>query len=109
MSRVYNITGIEKNGLIVTVTIEGKANPVIFDMAHLSFTSYTGRDIQRFPVGSYCLSKDGFSGIIPKLLFNALLSNSKGDVRSNLSKVELFINNPEILGTIHYCSELADE
>lgn len=109
MSRVYNITGIEKNGLIVTVTIEGKANPVIFDMAHLSFTSYTGRDIQRFPVGSYCLSKDSFSGIIPKLLFNALLSNSKGDVRSNLSKVELFINNPEILGTIHYCSELADE
>lgn len=109
MSRVYNITGIEKNGLIVTVTIEGKANPVIFDMAHLSFTSYTGRDIQRFPIGSYCLSKDGFSGIIPKLLFNALLSNSKGDVRSNLSKVELFINNPEILGTIHYCSELADE
>lgn len=109
MSRVYNITGIEKNGLIVTVTIEGKANPVIFDMAHLSFTSYTGRDIQRFPVGSYCLSKDGFSGIIPKLLFNALLSNSKGDVRSNLSKLELFINNPEILGTIHYCSELADE
>lgn len=109
MSRVYNITGIEKNGLIVTVTIEGKAKPVVFDMAHLSFTSYTGRDIQRFPVGSYCLSKDNFSGIIPKLLFNALLSNSKGDVRNNLSKLELFINNPEILGTIHYCSELADE
>ena len=109
MSRVYNITGIEKNGLIVTVTIEGKANPVIFDMAHLSFTSYTGRDIQRFPVGSYCFEKDSFSGIIPKLLFNALLSNSKGDVRDNLSKVELFINNPEILGDIHYCSELANE
>jgi hypothetical protein len=109
MSRVYNITGIEKNGLIVTVTIEGKANPVIFDMAHLSFTSYTGRDIQRFPVGSYCFSQDSFSSIIPKLLFNALLSNSKGEVRSNLSKVELFINNPEILGTIRYCSELADE
>lgn len=109
MSRVYNITGIEKNGLIVTVTIEGKAKPVVFDMAHLSFTSYTGRDIQRFPVGSYCLSKDSFSGIIPKLLFNALLSNSKGDVRNNLSKLELFINNPEILGTIRYCSELADE
>lgn len=109
MSRVYNITKIEKNGLTVTVTIEGKAKPVIFDMAHLSFTSYTGRDIQRFPVGSYCLSKDGFSGIVPKLLFNALLANSKGDVRSNLSKVELFINNPEVFGTIRYCSELADE
>jgi hypothetical protein len=109
MSRVYNITGIEKNGLTVTVTIEGKANPVIFDMAHLSFTSYTGRDIQRFPVGSYCFEKDSFSGIIPRLLFNALLSNSKGDVRSNLSKVELFINNPEILNGIHYCSELTDE
>lgn len=109
MSRVYNITGIEKNGLIVTVTIEGKDNPVIFDMAHLSFTSYTGRDIQRFPVGSYCLAKDAFSSIIPKLLFNALLSNSKDDVRSNLSKLELFINNPEIFGNIHYCSELADE
>lgn len=109
MPRVYNITGIEKNGLTVTVTIEGKANPVIFDMAHLSFTSYTGRDIQRFPVGSYCFEKDSFSGIIPRLLFNALLSNSKGDVRNNLSKVELFINNPEILGDIHYCSELANE
>ena len=109
MARIYTITGIEKNGLIVTVTIEGKANPVIFDMAHLSFTSYTGRDIQRFPVGSYCFKKDSFSGIIPKLLFNALLSNSKGDVRNNLSKIELFINNPEILGDIHYCSELADE
>lgn len=109
MARVYNITGIEKNGLIVTVTIEGKANPVIFDMAHLSFTSYTGRDIQRFPVGSYCLAKDAFSSIIPKLLFNALLSNSKDDVKSNLSKLELFINNPEIFGNIHYCSELADE
>lgn len=109
MPRVYNITGIEKNGLTVTVTIEGKANPVIFDMAHLSFTSYTGRNIQRFPVGSYCLAKDAFSSIIPKLLFNALLSNSKGDVRSNLSKLELFINNPEILGDIHYCSELANE
>lgn len=109
MARTYTITGIEKNGLIVTVTIEGKANPVIFDMAHLSFTSYTGRDIQRFPVGSYCFKKDSFSGIIPKLLFNALLSNSKRDVRNNLSKVELFINNPEILGDIHYCSELANE
>ena len=109
MSRIYNITGIEKNGLIVTVTIEGKANPVIFDMTHLSFTSYTGRDIQRFPVGSYCLSKDAFSSIVPKLLFNALLSNSKYEVRSNLSKLELFINNPEILGTIRYYSELADE
>ena len=109
MSRVYNITGIEKNGLIVTVTIEGKANSVIFDMTHLSFTSYTGRDIQRFPVGSYCLAKDGFSSIIPKLLFNALLANSKVEVRSNLSKIELFINNPEIFGNIRYCSELADE
>lgn len=109
MPRVYNITGIEKNGLTVTVTIEGKANPVIFDMAHLSFTSYTGRNIQRFPVGSYCFEKDSFSGIIPRLLFNALLSNSKGDIRNNLSKVELFINNPEILGDIHYCSELANE
>ena len=109
MSRVYNITGIEKNGLIVTVTIEGKANPVIFDMEHLNFTSYTGRDIQRFPAGSYCLSKDAFSSIIPKLLFNTLLSNNKGDVRRNLNKLELFINNPEILGTIRYCSELADE
>lgn len=109
MARVYMITGIEKSGLTVTVTIEGKANPVIFDMAHLSFTSYTGRDIQRFPVGSYCFEKDSFSGIIPRLLFNALLSNSKGDVRNNLSKVELFINNPEILGDIHYCSELANE
>lgn len=109
MSRIYNITGIEKNGLIVTVTIEGKANPVIFDMAHLSFTSYTGRDIQRFPVGSYYFSQDSFSGIIPKLLFNALMANSKGEVRNNLNKVELFINNPEILGTIRYCSDLADE
>lgn len=109
MSRIYNITGIEKNGLTVTVTIEGKANPVIFDMAHLSFTSYTGRDVQRFPVGSYCFSQDSFSGIIPKLLFNALMANSKSDVRNNLNKVELFINNPEILGTIRYCSELADE
>lgn len=109
MSRIYNITGIEKNGVIVTVTIEGKANPVIFDMAHLSFTSYTGRDVQRFPVGSYCFSQDSFSGIIPKLLFNALMANSKIDVRNNLNKVELFINNPEILDTIHYCSELADE
>lgn len=109
MARVYTITGIEKNGLTVTVTIEGKDKPVIFDMAHLSFTSYTGRDIQRFPVGDYRFSQDAFSGIIPKLLFNALLSNSKGGVRSNLNKVELFINNPEILGTIRYCSDLADE
>ena len=109
MARIYNITGIEKNGLTVTVTIEGKANPVIFDMAHLSFTSYTGREVQRFPVGSYCFSQDNFSGIIPKLLFNALMANSKSGVRSNLNKVELFINNPEILGDIHYCSDLADE
>lgn len=109
MARVYTITGIEKNGLTVTVTIEGKDKPVIFDMAHLSFTSYTGRDIQRFPVGDYRFSQDAFSGIVPKLLFNALLSNSKGGVRSNLNKVELFINNPEILGTIRYCSDLADE
>lgn len=109
MSRVYNITGIEKNGLIVTVTIEGKANPVIFDMAHLSFTSYTGRDIQRFPVGDYRFSKDAFSGVVPNLLFNALLSTNKSNVRSNLNKLELFINNPEILDTIRYCSDLADE
>ena len=108
MSRAYNITGIEKNGLTVTVTIEGKAKPVIFDMIHLSFTSYTGRDIQRFPVGAYHLSTD-VSGVIPKLLFSALLSNNKYDVRSNLNKLELFINNPEILSDIHYCSELADE
>ncbi len=109
MARVYTITGIEKNGLTVTVTIEGKDKPVIFDMAHLSFTSYTGRDIQRFPVGDYRFSQDAFSGIVSKLLFNALLSNSKSGVRSNLNKVELFINNPEILGTIRYCSDLADE
>ena len=108
MSRVYNITGIEKNGLTVAVTIEGKAKPVIFDMIHLSFTSYTGRDIQRFPVGAYHLSTD-VSGVIPKLLFSALLSNDKCDIKSNLNKLELFINNPEILNDIRYCSELADE
>lgn len=109
MARVYSITGIEKNGLTVTVTIEGKAKPVIFDMAHLSFTSYTGRDIQRFPVGDYHLSHSIIGDKIALLLFNALLSNSKGSVRSNLNKIELFVNNPEILGEIHYCSELADE
>lgn len=109
MARVYSITGIEKNGLTVTVTIEGKAKPVIFDMAHLSFTSYTGRDIQRFPVGDYHLSHSIIGDKIALLLFNALLSNSKGIVRSNLNKIELFVNNPEILGEIRYCSELADE
>ena len=109
MSKVYTITGIEKNGLIVTVTIEGKVKPVIFDMGHLSFTSYTGRDIQRFPVGDYRFAEKAFDSKVSKLLFNALLSNSKDGVRSNLNKVELFVNNPEILGTIRYCSDLADE
>ena len=109
MSRVYNITGIEKNGLTVTVTIEGKSKPVIFDMIRLNFTSYTGRDIQRFPVGAYRFSKDNFSDVVSRLLFNALLANSKSEVKNNLRKIELFINNPEILTHIHYCSELADE
>ncbi len=109
MARVYTITGIEKNGLTVTVTIEGKNKPVIFDMAHLSFTSYTGRDIQRFPVGNYYFDEKAFDNKVAELLFNALLSNSKSNVRSNLNKVELFVNNPEILDNIHYCNELADE
>ena len=109
MSRVFTITGIEKNGLIVTVTIEGKAKPVIFDMDNLSFTSYTGRDIQRFPVGDYRFAEKAFDSNVSKLLFNALLSDSKDGVRSNLNKVELFANNPEILGTIRYCRDLADE
>ena len=109
MTRVYTITGIEKNGLTVTVTIENKAKPVIFDMAHLSFTSYTGRDIQRFPVGDYHFAEKVLDSKVVKMLFDALLSYSKGDVRRNLNKVELFVNNPEIFGNIHYCSELADE
>lgn len=109
MARVYMITGIEKNGLTVSVTIEGKDKPVIFDMAHLSFTSYTGRDIQRFPVGNYLFDENAFSNKVSKLLFNALLSNSKNGVRSNLNKVELFANNPEILNDIYYCGDLADE
>lgn len=108
MAKVYIITGVVKNGTLVSVSIEGKANPVTFDMDTRAITSYTGRDVMRFPVGDYDLTTLR-ENKISHLMFNALLSTNKNTIADTLSRLELFINNPELLERVLYASDLPSE
>lgn len=108
MARVYIITGVVKNGTLVSVSIEGKANPVTFDMDTRAITSYTGRDVMRFPVGGYDLTALR-ENKVSRLMFDALLSTNKNTIADTLARLELFINNPELLERVSYASDLPSE
>lgn len=108
MARVYTITGVVKNGTLISVSIEGKVNPVTFDMDTRAITSYTGRDVMRFPVGDYDLTTLR-ENKVSRLMFNALLSTNKDIIADTLSRLELFINNPELLERVLYARDLPSE
>lgn len=108
MARVYTITEVTKQGMIVSVTIEGKARPVTFNMQTREITSYTGRDVMRFPVGEYqtaAIRNDAVS----RLLFECFMTSYKQSLLNGLQKLELFINNPDLLATVNHVSDLPDE
>lgn len=107
MARTYVITGITKNGTVVTVNIEGRAKPVKYDMTTRSMTSFTGRDIMRFPVGDYD-TRAIRDNVVDRLLFSCLMNNSLNSIRSSLARLELYINNPELLENVRYPSNIPD-
>ena len=108
MARVYTITEVTKQGTRISVTIEGKARPVTFNMQTREITSYTGRDVRRFPVGEYHTATIR-DNAISRLLFECFMTSHKQSLLDSLLKLELFINNPDLLANVNHISDLPDE
>ena len=107
MARVYNITEVTKQGTLISVTIEGKARPVTFNMQTREITSYTGKDVMRFPIGEYYTAPIR-DNAISRLLFECFMTSCKQSLLNGLLKLELFINNPDLLANVNHISDLPD-
>lgn len=101
MATTVLMTGVNKTGTIVTITVQNREFPITFDMTTKQYTSYTGRVVKRFPcavVGADELSH------IDKLLISA----TRGGVKA-LSRLELFLGQPDLLETVQSICDLPAE
>lgn len=101
MAQTAFMTGASKTGTIVTITVRYRNFPITFDMTTGQYTSYTGRTVKRFPCSA--VEANGLSHI-DKLLISA----TRGGVEA-LSRLELFLGQPDLLETVQSIWDLPVE
>lgn len=101
MATTVFMTGVNKTGTMVTITVQDRKFPITFDMATEQYTSYTGKVVKRFPCA--VVEANGLSHI-DKLLISA----TRGGVEA-LSRLELFIGQPDLLETVQSICDLPAE
>lgn len=92
MATTVFMTGANKTGTMVTITVQDRKFPITFDMTTGQYTSYTGRAVKGFPVAA--IGTDGLSHI-EKLLISATRNGVK-----TLSRLELFLGQPDLLESV---------
>lgn len=101
MANTVFMTGVNKTGTMVTIPVRYRNFPITFDMTTGQYTSYTGRTVKRFPCSA--VEADGLSHI-DKLLISA----TRGGVEA-LSRLELFLGQPDLLETVQSIGDLPNE
>lgn len=101
MATTAFMTGVNKTGTMVTITVRYRNFPITFDMTTGQYTSYTGRTVKRFPCSA--VEANGLSHI-DKLLISA----TRGGVEA-LSRLELFLGQPDLLETVPSICDLPAE
>lgn len=101
MATTIFMTGANKAGTMVTITVQDREFPITFDMATEQYTSYTGRTVKRFPCSA--VEANGLSHI-DKLLISA----TRGGMKA-LSRLELFLGQPDLLETVQSICDLPAE
>lgn len=100
MATTVFMTGVNKTGTMVTITVQDRKFPITFDMTTGQYTSYTGRAVKYFPCAA--IGADELSHI-EKLLISA----TRGGVEA-LSRLELFLGQPDLLETVQFIDDLPD-
>ena len=100
MATTVFMTGANKTGTMVTITVQDRKFPITFDMITEQYTSYTGRAVKGFPVAA--IEADELSHI-EKLLISATRNGVK-----TLSRLELFLGQPDLLEDVHSLYDLPD-
>lgn len=101
MAAIVFMTGANKTGTMVTITVQDRKFPITFDMTTGQYTSYTGRAVKGFPVAA--IGADGLSHI-EKLLISATRNGVK-----TLSRLELFLGQPDLLENVPSVYDLPAE
>lgn len=100
MAKEVIITGVNKTGTVVTITVKDRKFPITFDMTTGQYTSYTGRAVKGFPTAA--IGTDELSHI-EKLLISATRNGVK-----TLSRLELFLGQPDLLEGVPSLCDLPD-
>lgn len=101
MAKIVLMTGVNKTGAMVTITVQDRKFPITFDMTTGQYTSYTGRAVKHFPTSA--IGADELSHI-EKLLISATCSGVE-----SLSKLELFLGQPDLLEDVPSICDLPAE
>lgn len=101
MANTAFMTGASKAGTVVTITVRDRKFPITFNMATGQYTSYTGRVIKRFPCAA--VWANGLSHI------DKLLISATRDGVEALSRLELFLGQPDLLENVQSISDLPTE
>lgn len=100
MATTVFMTGANKTGTMVTITVQDRKFPITFDMTTGQYTSYTGRTVKGFPLAA--IGTDELSHI-EKLLISATRDGVKA-----LSRLELFLGQPDLLEGVPFICDLPD-
>lgn len=100
MATTVFMTGANKTGTMVTITVQDRKFPITFDMTTGQYTSYTGRAVKGFPAAA--IETDELSHI-EKLLICATRNGVK-----TLSRLELFLGQPDLLESVPSLYALPD-
>ena len=101
MATTAFMTGVNKTGTIVTITVQDRKFPITFDMTTGQYTSYTGRAVKRFPCAA--VGANGLSHI------DKLLISATRDGVEALSRLELFLGQPDLLEDVPSICDLPAE
>lgn len=101
MATTAFMTSANKTGTMVTITVQDRKFPITFDMTTGQYTSYTGRAVKHFPCAA--VGANGLSHI------DKLLISATRDGVEALSRLELFLGQPDLLETVHFIYDLPVE
>lgn len=101
MATTAFMTSANKTGTMVTITVQDRKFPITFDMTTGQYTSYTGRAVKHFPCAA--VGANGLSHI-EKLLISATRDGVEA-----LSRLELFLGQPDLLKTVQSIWDLPVE
>lgn len=101
MANTVFMTGASKAGTVVTITVRYRKFPITFDMVTEQYTSYTGRVVKHFPYAA--VEANGLSHI------DKLLISATRDGVEALSRLELFLGQPDLLETVQFIYDLPVE